>query len=262
MTTRKKVHFNEALSEAVREFGAPTTPKQLENRGVRRLRHVSLTQVSELIEKAVNRTIMERTIGGLTADLGSVADRAQEGLLGLLKGVEEVAASRGEIERNRGEIMSELAEMRRERAAAAEMPAADPNDPTVKKLISAIRESFAKLGPKTPEAMEVERELSERGIILLEEMRRRASAFQIRQRDDHVDRLERRVAKLMSSLEATEDALKRLASMKEMDPGIASIYNAVQGLNPDATNLALKKELMGLIFKANLDLQKKNALAT
>lgn len=261
MSTRKKLQFNKALTQAVREFGAPTTPQQLEDRGVQRLRHVSLAQVSDMIEKAVNRTIMERTIGGMTADLGSFADRAQEGLLGLLKGVEEVAASRGEIERNRGEIMVEMAEMRRERAAVLSMPAADADDATVKKMIAAVREAFTKLGPKTPETMAVERELAERGCVLLEEMRRRASAFQIRQRDDYIDRLERRVAKLVQSLESTEEALKRLSSMKDFDPGIASLYNSVQGLSAEATNLALKKELMQLIFKANLDLQKPPTVA-
>jgi predicted XRE-type DNA-binding protein len=244
MTHRKKLQINQALTQAVREFGAPTTPQQLEDRGVQRLRHVSLSQVSDMIEKAVNRTIMERTIGGMTADLGSLADRAQEGLLGLLKGVEVAEASRGEIERNRGEIMVELAEMRRERASVLSMPAADPNDPTVKKMIAAVKEAFAKLGPKTPESMAVERELAERSCVLLEEMQRRASAFQIRPRDDYVDRLE------------------RLASMKDFDAGIASLYNSVQGLSPQATNLALKKELMELIFKANLDLQKGSAVAT
>src|SRR6185436_15992412 len=178
MTTRKKLQLNQALTQAVREFGAPTTPKQLENRGVQRLRHISLTQVSDMIEKAVNRTIMERTIGGMTADFGGLADRAQESLLGLLKGVEEVAASRGEIERNRSELMVELEGMRRERAAVEQMPAADADDPTVKKMIATVRDSFAKLGPRTPESMAVERELAERSCVLLEEMQHRASAFQ------------------------------------------------------------------------------------
>lgn len=261
MTTRRKVKLNEALSQAVREFGNPTTPQQLEDRGVQHLRYVSLAQVSEMIEKAVNRTIMERTIGGMSADLGILADRAQEGLLGLLKGVEEVEASRGAIAKSRGEIMVELAEMRRDRAAVIAIPPADPADPTVHKMMALVRETFEKLGPRTPAKILIEKEFSERATILLEEMRRRASAYQIRQRDDHVDKLERRVAKLVHSLEETEAALNRVAAMKNIDSGIASLYRAVQGLSAEESNVALKKEMMAMIFKANVELQKKSAAA-
>ena len=261
MSTRRKVQLNEALSEAVREFANPTTPQQLEDRGVQRLRYVSLAQVSEMIEKAVNRTIMERTIGGMSTDLGLLADRAQEGLLDLFRGVEEVEASRGAIERSRGEILVELAEMRRDRAAQLSIPPPDPADPTVHKMLALIHETFAKLGPKTPAKILVEHEFAERATILLEEMRRRASAYQIRQRDDHVDKLERRVAKLVHSLEETEAALNRVAAMKNIDSGIASLYRAVQGLSPEESNRALKKEMMEMIFKANVELQKKSTVA-
>ena len=261
MSTRRKLKLNEALSQAVREYGAPTTPEQLERRGLHHLRFVSLSQVSEMIEKAVNRTIMERTIGGMSADLGILAGRAQEGLLGLLKGVEEVEASRGAIERSRSEIMDELAVMRRERADELGIPAPDPADPTVQKMLALVRGTFEKLGPRTPERMGIEREMAERATILLEQMRRRASAHLIRQRDDHVDRLERRVAKLVLSLEETERALNRVAAMKDIDPGIASLYKAVQGLSPEESNRALKKEMMEMIFKANVELQKKSGIA-
>ena len=262
MTKRKKPQLNEALSQAVRDFGNPMTPRELEDQGVQKLRYVSLVQVSEMIEKAVNRTIMERTIGGMNSDLGVLAGRAQESLLGLLRGVEEVEASRGAIEQSRSEILTELAGMRRDRDAGLAIPPADPADPTVLKMLALVRETFAKLGPGTPERAAVERELSERASILLEEMRRRASAAMIRQRDDHVDKLERRVAKLVRSLEETEESLKRLAAMKDFDPGIASLYKAVQGLSPEETNRALKKEMMELIFKANVQLQKKSVAAT
>jgi len=257
MTIHKKPKLNEALSEAVREFGSPTTPRQLESRGLQHLRYVSVEQVSEMIEKAVNRTIMERTIGGMSEDLGLLAERAQQGLLNLLHGVEEVEASRGALARSRTEILDELAEMRRDRGGAVAIPPPDPNDPTVAKMLAAIRKSFGKIDPRTPAAMQAERELAEQAAVLLEEMRRRAAAFQIRQRDDHVDRLERRVAKLVRSLEETEEALKRIAAMKNIDPGIASLYRAVQGLSPDETNRALKKEMMEMIFRANVELQKK-----
>jgi hypothetical protein len=262
MSPRKNPELNAALAEAVREFAKPTTPDQLEKRGVRTIRSVPVQQISDMIEKAVNRTILERTLGGGTDDLNLLVDQAQSGLLGLLKGVEEVEASRGAISRSRTELLDELAEMRRERVRATATVAADPNDPTVHKMRVAIRETFAKLGNTTQEALVIEKQFTEQALVLMEEMRRRAAAAQIRERDAHVDRLERRVRKLAESLEVTENTLKSVAAMKNIDLGIASLYRVVQGLPTEEANRALKQEMMEIIFNANLDFQKKRAAQT
>ena len=259
MTARKKPQLNTALTEAVREFGSPTTPHQLEERGVRSLRSVPVQRISEMIEKAVNRTILERTLGEGNGDLGVLIDHAQVGLLKLLKGVEEVEASRGAISQSRTDLLDELAEMRRDRVRANATPAADPADPTVHKMRAAIRETFGKLGVNTPEAHLIERQFTEVALVLLEESRRRAAAAQNRERDSQVDRLERRVTKLVESLEATEKTLKEVAAMKNIDLGIASLYRVVQGLPEQEQNRALKQQMMQIIFNANLDFQKKRA---
>jgi hypothetical protein len=262
MAGSRRKRVNEALTEAVREFGSPTTPHQLEERGVQRVRYVSVEQVSAMIEKAVNRTILERTLGGTESDLGLLVEHAQLGMLGLLKGVEEVEDSRGAIVRGRTELMAELAEMRRDRTRASAPPAADPADPTVQKMLAAIRESFGKLARGASTVAAVETEFTELALILLEEARRRASAAQIRESDSQIDRLERRVTKLVQSLEETEAALKRIAAMKNIDLGIASLYRVVQGLSTDEPNRLLKQELMEKIFHANVELQKKRAAAS
>jgi hypothetical protein len=41
---------------------------------------------------------------------------------------------------------------------------------------------------------------------------------------------------------------------KSVDPGLASIYRGVQGLDPHARDYAKKKELLAVIYKANVDL--------
>ena len=257
MTSSRKPELNSALADAVREFGSPTTPQELQSRGLRKVRYVPVSKISEMIEKAINRTILERTLGDSNGDLAGLVEHAQAGMLGLLKGVEDVVASQGAISKSRDELLEELAEMRRERAQATPMLAADPSDPTVQKMIAAIRETFAKLGPRTPDVVTVEHEFTERAKVLLEEARRRAAAAQIRERDAHVDRLERRVKKLVQSLEETEAALKQIAAMKNIDIGIASLYKVVQGLPMEEANRALKQELMTVIFHANVDLQKR-----
>ena len=55
--------LNQALTDVVRRWARPTTPEELAQRGVARLRSVSLSRVANLIEKAVNRTLLARTIG-------------------------------------------------------------------------------------------------------------------------------------------------------------------------------------------------------
>jgi Mrp family chromosome partitioning ATPase len=70
-----------------------------------------------------------------------------------------------------------------------------------------------------------------------------------------IDILERRIVKLTHQLEQTEADLLRLAAMKNIDLGIASIYRSVQGLSSEEAALALKRSLMQKIFQANLELK-------
>jgi Mrp family chromosome partitioning ATPase len=74
-----------------------------------------------------------------------------------------------------------------------------------------------------------------------------------------IDLLERRIVKLTRQLEQTEADLVRIAAMKNVDLGLASIYRSVQGLSSEEAALALKRSLMQKIFQANLELQ--NAMA-
>jgi diguanylate cyclase (GGDEF)-like protein len=72
-----------------------------------------------------------------------------------------------------------------------------------------------------------------------------------------IDLLERRLAKLTHLLGVTEEELQRVAAMKGIDLGIASIYRSVQGLSDDAANREKKIEMMKEIFKANLEMRQK-----
>jgi diguanylate cyclase (GGDEF)-like protein len=74
-----------------------------------------------------------------------------------------------------------------------------------------------------------------------------------------IDTLERRIAKLSHVLGVTEEELARIAAMKHVELGVASIYRAVQGLSDDASNKDRKKEMMKTIFQANFELKKRLA---
>ena len=73
--------------------------------------------------------------------------------------------------------------------------------------------------------------------------------------DRLVEILERRIAKLNRRLEEAEDGLRRLAALKDAEPGIASVYRGVQGLSSEEDYLTFKRELMRKIFLANLELK-------
>ena len=71
-----------------------------------------------------------------------------------------------------------------------------------------------------------------------------------------IELLQRRIAKLTQSLGLTEQELARLRSLKDLDPGLESIYRTVQGLGNEDLHRELKRELMAKIFEANLDLRR------
>lgn len=74
-----------------------------------------------------------------------------------------------------------------------------------------------------------------------------------------IEQLHRRIAKLTGSLESTEKEIQRLRKLKAVDDGVESIYRDVQGLDNSDDRAEIKKELMGAIFQANMDLQGKRS---
>ena len=89
--------------------------------------------------------------------------------------------------------------------------------------------------------------------------RERATESSSTEYQQRISMLERRVNKLNGLLGMTEEELKRVLKMKNVDPGLSSIYRAVQGLGEDESQAELKKVLMEKIFQANLSLQKEKS---
>jgi hypothetical protein len=82
-----------------------------------------------------------------------------------------------------------------------------------------------------------------------------SSANQLLKAKDHIQRLERRVGKLTRSLSETEKELRRIAAMKNIDLGVASIYRTVQGLAKQDDHYEAKAEMLKNIFEANVALR-------
>jgi hypothetical protein len=77
----------------------------------------------------------------------------------------------------------------------------------------------------------------------------------IRERDMIIDRLERRVAKLVVTLQETERALQRSLVSQNLERGIESLYRAVQGLSASDPNAEQKRGILNKIFQANVELR-------
>ena len=72
------------------------------------------------------------------------------------------------------------------------------------------------------------------------------------QHNRQIQVLERRIGKLTTSLTATEGQLSEMALMRDVAPGLSSIYREVQGLDPEDSTRDTKKGLMSSIFDANV----------
>jgi hypothetical protein len=80
-------------------------------------------------------------------------------------------------------------------------------------------------------------------------------AYRERAHRAEVELLERRIAKLMETLDATERELRALARRQTEPDGIASIYREVQGIGEEDSRFKMKAALMEKILQANLELR-------
>ena len=85
------------------------------------------------------------------------------------------------------------------------------------------------------------------------------TAVRLEEQAKSIDLLERRIAKLNQLLGETEAQLRRARSRSSEDPGLASVYEGVQGLDEDDSQFDKKAELMASIFEANLAMRQELA---
>jgi len=72
---------------------------------------------------------------------------------------------------------------------------------------------------------------------------------------EKIDMLEKRIAKLNEALGEREKAIRKLAAAKGIEPGVASVYDAIQGLDDEDPDYERKHELLREVFVQNLELQ-------
>ena len=257
-----KGDVNPAFEQALEEVGRHTTPEQLSKRGVRQVLSVGKSDVARLIEKAVNRTLMERTIGGLSdEERRFVIDAAREAFDDNVQEMHELEVSKRTVERDKQDIRAELERIKKELSPGPgfeETREREAASDELKKLRLRIQARLLPIFDRLPQGKDIPT-LRETAVDLLALFVQERDAALARQREElggSVVQLERRIAKLMHSLEVTEQVLNRVSAAKDLELGIESIYRSVQGLNPAEAQNERKLEMMRNIFEANLSLQR------
>ena len=161
-----------------------------------------------------------------------------------------------EVETELDRVREELEEQMREVERRGELFAKEQDtlaEERSKEFVALIKAIFAREKPSQT-VVRLEKEMIALSLQQIENWRDGTLARELTESKKLVDNLERRVRKLSDLLDVTESELKRVASMKNIDTGIASIYSTVQGIGFDDDNAEVKKELMKSIFEANLAL--------
>ncbi len=122
-------------------------------------------------------------------------------------------------------------------------------------LISKVIELFKREPDRAEGVLRIEKEVIALLKAELAAWRETSTASRMIESQKTIDQLERRVAKLTESLGLTEAELKRVAQMKNIDLGVASIYRTVQGLSADDGGAEVKRDMLKNIFEANLSLR-------
>jgi GGDEF domain-containing protein len=160
-----------------------------------------------------------------------------------------------EIELLRGELKQRVQEFSEQHAVMAE-EAAEVGGLQESAVMDEMQKIFAATS-RTPEIVELEKQILALAARELFEERRKAVAANVAEHKRQIDQLERRIAKLTSILGVTEEELARVMAMKNIDAGVASIYRTVQGLSGSDEQAAAKKAMMAEIFRSNLAFQKR-----
>jgi predicted nucleic acid-binding Zn-ribbon protein len=258
--------LSEQLKMAVRDMAYRTSVDQLKKRGVTQVNMLSMDRIVALIDEAVHRAVRHHLIG---SEREQVIDATKEEFLNLMRNHEALENEASELRKLQTRAQDELDMLRRElgqaqqtleaKLAAAAVPAQVRIEGENADLAKRFYETFATLKDMGLGDFD---QLRDGALAILLEFvakeRKATIAATEAARDNEIDLLQRRVAKLSTSLEESEKRMVEIAALKNIDPGISSIYRDVQGLSAEDVMYKKKTALMSDIFKANLALQKKS----
>jgi hypothetical protein len=255
--------FKESLKDAVRQLAFKTSLESLKKKGVQQVNVLGFDRITALIEAAVHRSLKSRLVG---VEREAVADATKAEFVRLLRNNEDLQRQKSEVQQQRERAEEEIDTLRRELTQQNQalqlkleqdgLSLANRYDGENAVIARKVHEVVQALAQSPSTAMStVEQRLMELVMNVISGERQSAEEARRALRDREVDNLQRRIKKLNDNLAATEQRLQHVASLKNVDNGISSVYREVQGLDASATHASKKKELMAEIFKANLKLQ-------
>ncbi|MBL4771825.1 MAG: hypothetical protein JKY61_11965 [Planctomycetes bacterium] len=253
-----EANLDNALTDVVRRWARETTPQEMHARGVRKVRSVSLSRVAGLIEKAINRALIERTLGSVGEDHEAFSNAAREEFVRLIQGGGPQAAP-PEAGSALDQLKSQLRNRRQNQAQNQELLSEKrgikgPEDET---LQSALKGVFTSWGGDAQRLSPLEQEIVKVAVGALRQERRRGQQSELNRQKKETELLARRVAKLNKELKNTEAELARVLATKAVDSGVGSKYAEVQGLAQADGQFERKSELMTALFAANIELRVK-----
>lgn len=257
------------LQEAVKKLSYKTTVDQLKKKGIQKVNVVGLDRIVALIEAAVHRTLKARMAGfGGFEKRDEIADATREEFLKLLHSNQTLEQAREEIAGEKSQLEDEVEGLRDElrsvqtmlaereaQMAREESVRAAAADDQLNAEVQGLLESIGVIDdPNVRDAVD-----QVLGLVRtrLDSERTRVTEARRAEHQHEVDQLNRRLSKLNSALQNSESQLKKVLKAKAIDPGIASVYDEVQGLDMQDSLFEQKKELMASIFEANVKLIKK-----
>ncbi len=186
------------FDHAVRDVGRSTTPEELRSRGVRRIRSVTPAELSRLIERAINQSLLERTFQLDEDEMESLVEQAHQRMLVQMERQVELRERWRRLDEARRELEEE-----------------DPEEPVVHEdtliaaseqaLVLRARELFR--GSRVPESLR--QSIVDESCRVLRKNGRKVASTVLESKDREVALLRRRVKKLLSRLDETEQALER-----------------------------------------------------
>ena len=219
--------------------------------GVSGNRDPGISSVEAMSQRAQAGLALARAAGGAKWMRGELASDE----LGRLR--RELDDLRSALERQ-GEVLSE-AQAVADLLARGSLPGGErvllerPEDLELADRLAAL---FAEAGVLAgPELARLQKALISMALRGVHEERQRDIERQLAGNETELETLRRRVSKLTTALSVTEEELRRVMALKDVDPGVESIYRTVQGLSLGAANAQARVDMLTRIFEHNLELR-------
>lgn len=268
--------------------GTPAPPKESaapsSQAGGQRLNLVGRDQFARAVAAAVRHGIETHFKGAPPEHLEAAISTAKSSMVHLLRKdskavrglpkaafLKEVQESKAKIEAEREAARAELEAMLSQLGSRREEVGQMKANLVEESRISGMEQDYelsqriSKLFDASGNSPELQAVREQVTALMMQQMhaeREKVIEAQLAEHRREVTKFERRITKLTSSLELTEEELKKIAAAKGIDLGVASIYRNVQGLSGGDADYETKKELMSSIFAANMALQKGQTVAT